>query len=278
MKIDNPFNENFPRSYRIASLKILDDIQVVEIGYNRVPHGLKQIFERDEYILHYVINGKGEFADKKFNKEHGFLTVPKQFEKHIADEHEPYEAYWIAFKGEGCENILNKCGLSTNNQVFMFNKNIECAKTLKKALFDICPKNDYEEASIMHAAFFEIISIHARENKVVLQTSSEVAQNTKKYIKENYYRQINISEMAKSYNITRNYLYTLFKKEYNISPKEYILKLRIEKAKQLLLDREKKLSVSEIAFTVGFNDALYFSRVFVSKTGLSPSKYRQIKN
>ena len=72
----------------------------------------------------------------------------------------------------------------------------------------------------MHSAFFEIISIHTRENKVVHQASSKVAQNAKKYIKENYHRQISISELAKSYNITRNYLYMLFKKEYNIESEE----------------------------------------------------------
>lgn len=275
MKIYDPFDKNFPRYYRIASLKILDDIQIVEIGYNRVPHGLKQVFERDVYILHYVINGRGEFADEKFSSEHGFLTVPKQLEKHIADDNEPYEIYWIAFKGDAAENILKRCGLATTNNVFKFRKNTECAKILKKALFDIQPENDFEEACKMHSAFFEIISIHTRENKVVHQASSKVAQNAKKYIKENYHRQISISELAKSYNITRNYLYMLFKKEYNISLQEYILTIRIEKAKQLLSNNEKNLSISEIAFAVGFNDPLYFSRIFALKTGLSPSAFRK---
>ena len=74
-------------------------------------------------------------------------------------------------------------------------------------------------------------------------------------------------------NISRNYLYTLFKREYGVSPKEYLMTLRIQKAKLLFSDQSQPLSVSEVAYAVGFNDPLYFSRVFRKITGTSPSNY-----
>ena len=275
MKFDSPFDDLHPRSYRISTADLFSDISVLEVGYNRTPAGLRQTLKRDVYIIHYVTKGKGTFLDNNFDNNNGYMVVPHEREVVESDLESPYEAYWIMFRGDSADSILKKCALPEHNGIFKFDKCKECAKILKRVLFEIEPTNIYEEASIMQSAFYEIIALHLQDKKE-LTAASAAAQKIMEYISENYNKEICISELAREINFTRNYLYTLFKKEYNMSPQEYLMTLRIEKANQLLWDRTQNLSIYEIASLVGFNDALYFSKIFRKKTGLSPSKFRNI--
>ena len=82
-----------------------------------------------------------------------------------------------------------------------------------------------------------------------------------------------VAEIAKMCNVSQNYFCRLFKEYSGITPQDYILKAKIEKAKIAL--RETSLSVSEIALLCGFEDASYFCRLFKKKTGVSPLGYKK---
>ena len=73
--------------------------------------------------------------------------------------------------------------------------------------------------------------------------------------------------------ISRSNLYRLFFARFGISPKQYIIKKRLDKALNLLMGEE--LSVKEISMSCGFSDDKYFSRAFKSKYGHSPSRWRR---
>jgi len=81
--------------------------------------------------------------------------------------------------------------------------------------------------------------------------------------------------MAKYCNLSKTYFIRKFQKKYGYSPLVYFNRLKIESACQLLL--VSKRSVKEIAFALGFNDPLYFSRLFQKVMGTSPSEYRSSK-
>lgn len=230
--------------------------------------------KRNVYILHYITNGQGVFLDEEFDENCGYVVVPDELEIVKSDTKNPYESYWIMFQGIKAKDILKKCGIAHHNGVFKSDKNKQCAEILRKTLFEITPTNEFEEVYIMQSAFYQIIALHIQDMKEADESYSNIAQSVMDFINENYYQKIKINELAKKYNYTRNYLYTLFKSEYGVSPQEYIVTLRIEKAKQLLLDETKSLLVSEVASAVGFNDCLYFSRLFHKRTGLSPTEFK----
>ena len=94
----------------------------------------------------------------------------------------------------------------------------------------------------------------------------------KRYICENYHKQIKVEDIAGEIGVDRKYLRNLFFKYFSVSTKDYITEVRMEKAKELLCD--KSLAVSEIALAVGYSDALGFSKIFKKHTGVSPSEYR----
>lgn len=92
------------------------------------------------------------------------------------------------------------------------------------------------------------------------------------YINEHYEDDLNVEDLADRFGISSRYLRKCFKKEAGINCSQYIISLRIEKAKELLWLSGK--SVTEIASLTGFNSSQYFSRVFQQYTGRTPAEYR----
>ena len=84
-----------------------------------------------------------------------------------------------------------------------------------------------------------------------------------------------MTDVAAFVGIDRSHLYTVFKQTLGVSPKEYLTEYRLRRACALLL--EPALSVTAVANSVGFENNLYFSKVFRKRTGLSPSEYRARK-
>ena len=97
--------------------------------------------------------------------------------------------------------------------------------------------------------------------------------NIDTYIKEHYREPINTKLIADHFNFTPAYLSKIFRNYKNITPADYITTLRIEKSKQLL-SNSSDLSVKEVALYVGYEDSLYFSKVFKKFTGVSPKNFQ----
>ena len=84
---------------------------------------------------------------------------------------------------------------------------------------------------------------------------------------------ISISEVAKKIHVERTYFFRRFKKEIGVAPSDYLLGVRLEKAKDLL--RNPNLSIASIAKAVGYNNFVTFTESFAKKMGLRPSEYRK---
>ncbi|MBE7011335.1 MAG: AraC family transcriptional regulator [Ruminococcaceae bacterium] len=277
MLVYNRFTKNYPLICRISNIDINTDISIPEIGYNRVPNGLHQLLKRDIYILHYIENGKGIYMDTHFDKTCGYLTVPNEIERIVADDEQPYESCWIMFRGNLAKEMLKQCHLS-HNCVFPFKYNRECFELIKETIFREDYANEYEEAYTMHSLFYKIMALHMKDMEESEPISLSVVQQVARLIEKNYYNPISITKLANTFHMSRNYLYTLFKQEYGVSPQEYLISLRIEKAKKLLKGSRSNLSIKEVAISVGFDNPLYFSRIFHNRTGMSPSRFIKENN
>lgn len=93
------------------------------------------------------------------------------------------------------------------------------------------------------------------------------------YLEQNYYNNIQLNTLANLANMSAQHFCRVFKKLTGKRPMEYIIALRINKAAVLLL--ENRFDINEVAVTVGFNDANYFSRVFKKYKMMTPSEFRQ---
>lgn len=105
------------------------------------------------------------------------------------------------------------------------------------------------------------------------QPTSRLVKQALAYLHQNYSRTITRSELAEMVGVSDNYLTQIFHQELGLSPLECLNRLRILKARELLIAGDD--SVSLIAARVGFDDPAYFSRVFRKLTGKSPNAYRR---
>ncbi len=116
---------------------------------------------------------------------------------------------------------------------------------------------------------FSMLNFEKAEYSVEITDYVDMA---KRYIDDNYCKPLKIEEIAESIGADRKYLRNLFFARMGVSTKEYLTAVRIEKAKLLLLDRT--LPVSEVAISVGYSDALGFSKLFKKHVGVSPTEFR----
>lgn len=85
---------------------------------------------------------------------------------------------------------------------------------------------------------------------------------------------ININKLSEIIGVSRSYLTTKFTQDLNMSPSQYLIKARLEKAKHLLINTD--LPISEIAFNVGYSDVFHFSKLFKDRENIAPSSYRKL--
>ncbi len=103
----------------------------------------------------------------------------------------------------------------------------------------------------------------------------ELIRISAKFINNNYEREITISDIAKYVFLSSSYFTRAFKEEMGISPISYLLKVRVERAKELLAD--PNLKIGNIALTVGFSNQQRFNEIFKKHTGMTPLHYRKNK-
>lgn len=243
--------------------------------------GLKQNYpgedcgpmSRDFYLLHYVISGKGIFKAKNntYNLSSGdvFAIFPDEITFYKADEKDPWFFCWMGFAGTKADEYCKIIGMDCNNHVTHLNNNIfqngvfGCIDYIKA-----CNENNLSELR-MTAFILEILS--SFEIKTPKDKNPHIVKAIS-YMEYQYAKKITPADVAKYVNLEYSYFYKLFKSETGISPSEYLINLRVKKAKKLL---QAGIEIKNIPMLTGINDVYYFSKLFKKYTGITPSEYKQ---
>ena len=146
---------------------------------------------------------------------------------------------------------------------------------LKQTYFDspVVSKECHDSTVQLLNIFANHLSLMA--NQMVLQhtnTEPAIIRRAKEFIQEHYSEKLTLEQVAKQVNASTFYFCKMFKKVVGLNFTEYVSRIRIEKAKTLLLNRQ--LRISEIAFEVGFESLTHFNRIFKKILGVSPTEYR----
>ncbi len=121
---------------------------------------------------------------------------------------------------------------------------------------------------------YKIIGLMARQTTLFLSSHkfdkiAAAVEYLHQHYMENTFR---LETLSKISGISHRYFETLFRQKYGITPKEYVLSMKIEQAKELLLS--EKLLIKDIAIQLGYSDIYHFGKIFAKKTGYTPSEYR----
>jgi len=99
-------------------------------------------------------------------------------------------------------------------------------------------------------------------------------QMIEEYLSANYHKDIKLQDIADQFFLSREYISRLFKREYKETITDYLTKIRIEKAKELL--ENPYLKIYDIAYSVGYQNDKYFIKVFKKLVGSTPNEYRSL--
>ena len=144
-------------------------------------------------------------------------------------------------------------------------------------LFSLMKQENLNQLTLM-SYLYSVISEAVEKQKETKIISEEKIERIKPaiiYIEDNFQNCITVSQLAKECLMSNNYFIKYFKEVTNQTPVEFLNRHRIEAACEMLLSGH---SVTETAFSCGFNDLSYFIHVFKTHTGISPKKYFTQKN
>lgn len=238
---------------------------------------------RPNYLLHYVLDGKGYYYvdDKKYTitKNQGFLINPNTVTFYQADKDDPWTYLWIGIDGLKVSHYLKAIGLDKENLIFNYND----PDILKDYLMDMLKnhKSSDSNAFKIEGLLFLFFSKLSENVKSIPNNNNDMYSNLYinkaiEFIQNNYHNQIKVSDIAKYTCLNRSYLTSIFQKYLQMSPQRFLMKFRITKASDLLYNTD--LPIGNIAYSCGYSDPLAFSKAFKKIKGVSPKEYRNNKD
>lgn len=265
-----------------ATDKLLNSLSVYNTGYERCHPGYQWgPGVRDHYLIHHIIRGKGSYTieGRTYYLEAGdtFLLFPGVESCYRADEKNPWEYAWVGFAGNDAYSMIANTGFSKENPVL--NQSEISSELFQKirAVYE-ANGNTFRDAVSMTGALYSLMGFlmkHSMGKEQSKNLQVHYVERAVQYIAEQYSYPITVEDVAVYTGVSRSYLFRLFREKMKQSPKEYLLEYRIRQACQLL--NQTDLPVGSIAHSVGFEDNLYFSKVFRKYKSCTPSEYRSLQ-
>lgn len=230
---------------------------------------------RDVYALHYIVSGRGylETSRATFPVQAGesFIIFPHMEVYYYPDPLDPWEYYWIEFSGPEASRLLSMINLAPDQPV------VEASPQNFEPLFQLFKTSgtapfERERADAGVQLLLSYYMEYYPSPRALLK--QDYASSAKEYIESNYWKSsVTVHDVVEYVKIERSYLFRLFKEANGQSVSGYLTAYRIQRACELLVHSE--LSVKSLAYSVGYQDPLYFSRVFKKATSFTPSEYRK---
>ncbi len=256
---------------------------VTSCGYYRVhsrptvsterPHG------RRDYQLLYIAKGRGYFwfngRERVITEGNMILFRPGEAQQYYYHAPDKTEVYWVHFTGRHVESILEVYELPETENVFYTGTSPDYAWLYRQMIqeLQLCRPNYEELLTLNLRHIFIQINRYIKEGRKKGSDAQNEIERATHYFNEHYNEQINIDDYAASRHMSTCWFIRSFRQIVKVTPMQYILSLRMANAQSLLENTE--YNISEIAETVGYDNSLYFSRLFHKHIGVSPSEYRK---
>ena len=236
------------------------------------PHHIYGPEIRNYYL--FVLVNKGEATlfhrngKMKFGAHDMLIMCPGEKIHYVAET--SWSIQWVGLYGQTVENQIKSLSISGDDPIVKIEKYYEMEKVLEE-LYQISNCQTEQMRLKQMELIYRFFSLLCKDEQ--RSKSCDIADRAKKIIDYNFDRDITVKKVADTMHLDSAYLTRKFAQKYSVAPKEYLLEKRIELAKRLLIQTDA--SVSEISVSAGYDDPLYFSRIFKNRTGLSPLSYKK---
>ncbi len=264
---------------RVLSRPFTKDLVVSDVGY--YPRAEGHLVEREtglkSHILVFCLSGRGWFNLKGRRREvtpmDVFWIPAEEVHSYGARRSDPWEIYWVHAYGSMVEDLLTWTSLSITRPMASFS-NTHALRRQFNALIQRLELGYTDHTLLELSRFFvsltNLLHVDAGPEREIEQ--KEIIEKAMDTMRQTVATPLSLDAYARRAGLSVSQFSHLFKRHYGTSPMAYFTELRIQRAKELL--DNKHLSIKEVSWKLGFEDQLYFSRLFKKVSGISPSAYR----
>ncbi len=232
---------------------------------------------RDYHFIHFVVKGEGvleiQGAAYPVHCNQFFIVPAGEVSTYRASGSAPWRYCWIGFLGIQSTQFLNtlmQCGpqrfvLNCQDATFYQTRIENILRIAGKGLSTHLRSN-----GMMYDLIGTLLDELGADDPAEFGLS--IPFQARQYMELHYHDSLRISDVAAAVGVHANYLSNVFQEQYHMSPKQYLDRLKLQKAQELLLHTEHPIYI--VANSVGFTDPLGFSKFFRRMTGISPTDYR----
>jgi AraC family transcriptional regulator, arabinose operon regulatory protein len=267
----------------LKSNPALENFLITKVGlYVKAAGHYASRTSMEEYVIIYCLEGLGWYRsqNREIKITHGdvlLCDINTKYE-YGADTDMPWTILWCHFSGSLSKELVHSVGLSFEENVKKIGLDIESKYAFEKIMKTLA--DGYSFLNVLHASISlqEFLCIVGKNitNKDFKKKNTYDATNLISYMKENIFKpDCTLGEISLKSNISKYYLSRRFKDATGYPPVEYYIRLKIQKACELL--DTTTLSVNEISNLLCYNNQFYFSEIFKRIIGCSPQKYRRLQ-
>lgn len=266
------------------------NIKIMSGGFNNcLPEWSSKVTKDNCYKIYFPVNGEVNLVleNEPYNIIAGnvYFINGHKLQEQIC--HDSMDVYWIHFQPSSL--FVNKI-LDYLSPVYCWDKN---NKILENIIYERIPQLfDNPRSADNNVLETAPLSLPIYITSTILLLISDMMENQKEFIDKisyveyeklkpsidfmntNYHRPLSLEEIAGKVYLNPIYFLRLFKRNFNITPQQYIMKIRLEEACSLL--RETKLTINDISNRLGFCNQFYFSKTFKRNYNKTPSQYRNL--
>lgn len=234
-----------------------------------------------EYQLIYITHGEGSFESrtggiKKIKAGSIVMLFPDEWHRYKPNERTGWTEYWVGFKGPIADQLIRNNFFSLRKPIMhigfqeeviaFFNDIYERTKT------EMTGYQPLISGEILHLLGFVYAIGKEKAFRRNNNDMEQLVSQARIVFRENTETTITAEQVADTLGISYSLFRKIFKQYTGIAPGQYLIQLKIEKAKRLLTLPDKL--IKEVAYDLGFDSCFYFSKLFKEKTGFSPVSYR----
>ncbi len=226
------------------------------------------------------VNGQGALTvhgtSQTVSRGQGMLLYP-QTPHHYYPVTEPWEVRWVAFNGSHAKEMLANMGFTRSQVLYVSNPDLTLKKIHEAAtiLQSSDPMRSFECSAVVYQLILDLCKYASGAEIRSKQQHFDQLSPVLSYIETNYRQPLTLKHLAGQIAVSPQYCCRLFQQTLGMRPFEYVTRLRLRKAKELLL-QELDMEIKEIADRVGYEHPSYFIKIFKQQEGVTPNVFRKI--